>query len=443
MRRLPVAAGRSRAPESSSVVRSRSAKRATVDREHPVRRLQHVIGNQAIQRMLRTESAVPQISRTDADGAAHVGVPPLVDDVLAQSGETFDTSTRDFMERRLGHDFGHVRVHTDSVAARSAHSIDALAFTAGHHIVFGAGQYAPHTSAGRRLMAHELTHVVQQTTPEVIHRQPAPDKAETASDARLQTLAEYPALAHQAWGQLNEVERTSVVIRMNARYGQDFANSFLWYTKNPKQRRLYSEGSNVSYRTPDWFKAHGYHLRTISQGSVREQFLQFWVHPSGHSIDQIVDKSTGVSKGPGPIEQVPPPPPPPEVDCKEVATLLVSILDGAIETETKSQSELEAEKGKLEKLNKTTDSYCTRFDQYEADLKAMSARVDSDVDDIEGMRKLLTDGKCRTPAGIDPKLDVLRDLGIWADVEVSPMSTQFLKCIKIRGPIDMPDDDDS
>jgi Domain of unknown function (DUF4157) len=348
------------------------------------------------------------------------------------------------MERRLGQDFAHVRVHTDSGAATSAHSIDALAFTAGHHIVFGAGQYAPHTSAGRRLIAHELTHAVQQTTPGVIQRQPAPGKTETASDARLQALAENPWQAHQAWAQLNEVERTSVVIRMNARYGQDFANSFRWYTKNPKQRRLYTEGSNVSYRTPDWFKGHGYQLRTISQGSVRDQVLQFWVHPSGHSIDQVVDKSTGVSKGPGP--QVPPervpPPEPPEVDCKEVAALTMSMLDGAIAAETKSQSELAAEKAKLEKLDKTTDSYCQRFEKYEADLKAQSARVDSDNDDIESMRELLSDGKCSMPAGLDATLDELREFGIWADVEGSPVSTQFLQCIKIRDPIDVPGDDD-
>src|SRR6185503_1600241 len=59
-------------------------------------------------------------------------------------------------------DFSHVRVHSDERAARSADEIGALAFTAGNHIVFGPGQFAPETSRGRQLLAHELTHVLQQ-----------------------------------------------------------------------------------------------------------------------------------------------------------------------------------------------------------------------------------------------------------------------------------------
>ena len=66
------------------------------------------------------------------------------------------------MEPRFGHDFSGVRVHTDARAAESAWSVNALAYTVGRDVVFGTGQYAPGTSGGRRLLAHELTHVVQQ-----------------------------------------------------------------------------------------------------------------------------------------------------------------------------------------------------------------------------------------------------------------------------------------
>jgi hypothetical protein len=69
---------------------------------------------------------------------------------------------RAFFEPRLGHDFSQVRVHADARAADSARSIDALAYTAGQDVVFGAGQYAPGSMSGRRLLAHELAHVVQQ-----------------------------------------------------------------------------------------------------------------------------------------------------------------------------------------------------------------------------------------------------------------------------------------
>jgi hypothetical protein len=66
------------------------------------------------------------------------------------------------MESRFGHDFSGVRVHTDAKAASSARAVNALAYTVGRDIVFGAGQYAPHASTGQELLAHELAHTVQQ-----------------------------------------------------------------------------------------------------------------------------------------------------------------------------------------------------------------------------------------------------------------------------------------
>ena len=71
-------------------------------------------------------------------------------------------STRSFFENRFGHDFSRVRIHTDAKAAESAQSINARAYTVGNDLVFNRGQYAPDTSAGRMLLGHELTHVVQQ-----------------------------------------------------------------------------------------------------------------------------------------------------------------------------------------------------------------------------------------------------------------------------------------
>jgi hypothetical protein len=91
-----------------------------------------------------------------------INVPPLVDRVLGSPGQPLDAATRTFMEPRLGHDFGHVRIHKDIEAAKSARAINALAFTVGSDIVFGEGQYAPEVIEGGKLLAHELTHVIQQ-----------------------------------------------------------------------------------------------------------------------------------------------------------------------------------------------------------------------------------------------------------------------------------------
>lgn len=81
---------------------------------------------------------------------------------LREGGQPLSASTRAFFEPRLSHDFSQVRVHADSRAAETAQAVNARAFTLGRDIVFGAEQYAPGTTAGKRLLAHELTHVAQQ-----------------------------------------------------------------------------------------------------------------------------------------------------------------------------------------------------------------------------------------------------------------------------------------
>jgi hypothetical protein len=88
--------------------------------------------------------------------------PPIVHEVLGSPGGPLDAETRAFMEPRFGHDFSNVRVHTDARAAASAQAVNALAYTVGHDIVFGSGQHDPGTKGHHRLLAHELTHVVQQ-----------------------------------------------------------------------------------------------------------------------------------------------------------------------------------------------------------------------------------------------------------------------------------------
>src|SRR5262245_29887796 len=98
-----------------------------------------------------------------ATSAAPVGAaPPIVHDVLRSPGRPLDPATRAFMEPRFGHDFSRVRIHDDSLAADSARAVSARAYTVGQNIAFDRGQYQPHTTEGAGLLAHELTHTVQQ-----------------------------------------------------------------------------------------------------------------------------------------------------------------------------------------------------------------------------------------------------------------------------------------
>ncbi len=102
------------------------------------------------------------LQRAAINAAPTNGVPPIVHDVLNSSGKPLDAGTRAFMEPRFGQDFSNVRVHTDARAAESAQAVNALAYTVGRDVVFGMGQYAPATSSGRQLLAHELVHTIQQ-----------------------------------------------------------------------------------------------------------------------------------------------------------------------------------------------------------------------------------------------------------------------------------------
>lgn len=91
-------------------------------------------------------------------------VPPIVHEVLRSPGHPLDAEARAFMEPRFRHDFSNVRVHTDAKAAKSALTVNAYAYTVGRDIVFGSGQFRLGTEESRRLLAHELAHVVQSAS---------------------------------------------------------------------------------------------------------------------------------------------------------------------------------------------------------------------------------------------------------------------------------------
>lgn len=111
---------------------------------------------------LKADRGHSQTVRAQTDDEEEVSAPPVVVEALRAAGQPLDTPTRGFMERRFGHDFGRVRVHTEARAGEAASALGARAFTSGHDIVFGAGEYAPRTEPSLRLLSHELTHVVQQ-----------------------------------------------------------------------------------------------------------------------------------------------------------------------------------------------------------------------------------------------------------------------------------------
>jgi hypothetical protein len=128
-------------------------------------------------------TAPPQIQRFSQQASKGASAAPAsVDKALSGSGTALESALQEDMSQRFDHDFSNVRVHTDTAAAQSARDVNADAYTAGNNIVFAAGRYAPQSREGQRLIAHELTHVVQQgqTSARTIRRAPPKGGGKTA-----------------------------------------------------------------------------------------------------------------------------------------------------------------------------------------------------------------------------------------------------------------------
>lgn len=145
--------------------------------------VQSLIGNHAAQRLLRSQYVQEklQASEPDIKGSEEVNRKPGMESQIERlrgGGQPLTESLRAQFEPRFGHDFSDVRLHTGSDAAEASQNIGAKAFTVGNDVAFGAAQYSPETGAGKTLLAHELTHVVQQKagiTGSTIQRQPVTD----------------------------------------------------------------------------------------------------------------------------------------------------------------------------------------------------------------------------------------------------------------------------
>lgn len=116
-----------------------------------------------VQRKCASCEAEKKMTRWQKSSASSIpSIAPSVTQTLESKGQSLDPNTRDFMESRFSYDFGNVQIHNDSLANKSSADIEAKAYTHGQDIVFAPGQYQPDTYKGKELLAHELTHVVQQ-----------------------------------------------------------------------------------------------------------------------------------------------------------------------------------------------------------------------------------------------------------------------------------------
>jgi hypothetical protein len=196
---------------------------------------------------------------------------PEVEKTLAQPGRPLEPDLLHNMESRFGHSFANVRVHTDSAAARSARALNAHAYTVGQHVVFDSGEYRPQTGPGMHLLAHELTHVVQQGGASF-----RPERAIQLSSGSSHLEREADRAANQVLtGQRPTVHGSS--------------------DTSPVQRLLRAE--------------HGTYVSTVSTADNKAyleagaQFYRTWGHPNVTTVANMQDILNDLDKAKDPIDK--------------------------------------------------------------------------------------------------------------------------------------------
>jgi Domain of unknown function (DUF4157) len=236
-----------------------------------------------------------QTRRAESSALGQNSAPPIVHEVLASPGQPLDLATRSFMEPRLGRDFSRVRVHTDAKAAESVQAMNALAYTVGRDVVFGSAQYAPGTMTGRALIAHELTHVVQQSgTAAVVQRAPTRQPAPPDPRAeRAAAVAEAEVVAGGTYEQLEAQVEAEVALRLDGRRRKD--KSYAWSLGQKDKARIQKSGKLTSKQLQEvtvkirFFddEAKGAYIQTISpalqQFAETEQVIEVLAVPAAAS----------------------------------------------------------------------------------------------------------------------------------------------------------------
>lgn len=265
-------------PSSSSLTDRRERGQDTGDLSNTERRgsyydeertvvpaIQRVAGNQAIGKWMRYVAEV--LSRTRQNPR------DSIDNALRTSGERLPAATQEKMESRLGYKLGSVRLHTGARAAESARQLNARAFTVGNDIVFGAGEYAPTTRYGERLLAHELAHVVQQgpggtAPPDSTRREGLERAAEQAANAVISSQDRIVGVAGASGVSVLRVRRP--------RYLDD--NPDPWSMSDAEiDREIYDIRSWIEANPDDWrceglFAVMG-HLQDIANERQHQRLL--------------------------------------------------------------------------------------------------------------------------------------------------------------------------
>lgn len=247
-------------------------------------------------------------------------------------GSSLSQDTNTAMSSAFNTNFNTVKVHTDNSSINMNNQLKSRAFTNGNNIYFNRGEYAPNSSKGKRLLAHELTHVIQQkgSNEATIQKQEDEDIPVSQHVIDLAPLSRVPRLAHQRWERLSSQDRTIVFYGMIDRYGVEFTRRF-WELANAG---IHNYGDSYLNRTAqrrdirfrdEVLLQQGFINAGITQdadafGRVMSRQFEVWLHPDGRMIYVVISNPSNVDTSPR-QRLVPEPPdvslPEPEMNVPE------------------------------------------------------------------------------------------------------------------------------
>ncbi len=352
------------------------------------------------------ENQFVQSGHISANDAPETEVPRMVNEGVNSLGQPLDSATRAFFEPRFRRDFSQVRVHTNARAGDFARALNARAFTLGSNIVFGAELYEPETTRGRRLVAHELTHVVQQnqTAGQHIQRQENNEK-----DSRFQRVPPGPGAytedEYKAW--------------LRRHPDSAFSLGGPWEPK-----------SSYARYTPQWFSSRGYFYSGRMYGGYRGARIEVWLSNEGKG------KEFRVFRRPEPATKKPP------VETEQAIDPFVRDLEEAgeyVDDRTDQQRDLirraEELDGKIgtAEYDRLYAEYLNLEDQWRKEVEVNIERVkdlkeeakdldhDENLPEFEAIIKTLEDMQSNWPCG--------QEWGSRPDLPPTPLDRRRYSCI--------------
>ena len=266
---------------------------AEVEEEEPVQMKREIV-----QRMGDADEEEETVQMKGNSGLSGTTGAAVAANAVASGGRPLSATDRAYFEPRFGHDLSSVRLHTDGAAQQAARAINARAYTLRNHIAFAPGEHNPGSLEGRRLLAHELTHTLQQGG--AIQRKPAKARSRKV----LAQMVERPEFAHRVWENTSEPDQRFVLTEMEKRYGASnpaWVDEFLTLQGNGyRGAEMVVDYKQPATETAEDMIARGFGL--YSSGQSLGLSTEIWISPAGKQVFLVRDIKPNTQEQDAPTE---------------------------------------------------------------------------------------------------------------------------------------------